>query len=231
MRPRDVVELIALAAIWGASFLFMRIAAPAFGPLALSAVRVAGAALLLLPMLVARGQLPALRRHWRPIALVGLTNSALPFACFSYAALTIDAGVTAIFNSATPLFAALVAWLWLADRLTPWRVVGLVIGFAGVVWVALGRSGVASAGSFWADRGLPGGDRQLRRLAEPDEALPGERPAAGDRRRQPARRDASFSPSRRRSPGRRARRRSTSGWSSPGSPSSARAWRSSSTSG
>ena len=143
MRRRDLVELVALAALWGGSFLFMRIAVPAFGPFALAALRVAGASLLLLPLLAMHRELPALRRHWRPIALVGLTNSAVPFACFAYAALTIDAGVSAIFNSATPLFAAVIAWLWLADRMTPPRIVGLVVGFAGVVWIAWDRSTAA----------------------------------------------------------------------------------------
>jgi drug/metabolite transporter (DMT)-like permease len=145
LRPRDVAELVALAALWGGSFLFMRIAVPAFGPFALAALRVAGASLLLLPLLVARGELGALRRHWRPIAVVGLTNSALPFACFAYAALTIDAGVSAIFNAATPLFSAVIAWLWLADRMTLPRIVGLAVGFAGVVWVAWDRSSAAAA--------------------------------------------------------------------------------------
>jgi drug/metabolite transporter (DMT)-like permease len=143
LSRRDLAELVALAALWGGSFLFMRIAVPAFGPFALAALRVAGASLLLLPLLAARGEMPALRRHWRPIALVGVTNSAVPFACFAYAALTIDAGVSAIFNSATPLFAAVIAWLWLADRMTPSRIVGLVVGFAGVVWIAWEGTGAA----------------------------------------------------------------------------------------
>src|SRR4029079_8649769 len=98
-------------------------------------LRVFGAAVLLVPLLAVRGELDALRRHWRPIAVVGFVNSALPFLCFAYAALTINAGVSAIFNSATPLFAAIVAWLWLRDRMTPLRVVGLAIGFAGVLWL------------------------------------------------------------------------------------------------
>ncbi|HSC65254.1 MAG TPA: DMT family transporter [Caldimonas sp.] len=150
MRRRDVVELLALAALWGGSFLFMRVAVPAFGPLALAFLRVFGAALLLVPLLAARGELAALRRHWRPIAVVGLVNSALPFLCFAYAAVTINAGLSAIFNSATPLFAAIVAWLWLGDRLTSLRIAGLAIGFAGVLWlggdkVAFGPGGSASA--------------------------------------------------------------------------------------
>ena len=150
MRRRDIAELLALAALWGGSFLFMRVAVPAFGPFALAFLRVFGAALLLVPLLAARGELDALRRHWRPIAIVGFVNSALPFLCFAYAALTINAGVSAIFNSATPLFAAIVAWLWLGDRMTPLRVVGLAIGFSGVLWLGwdkadFGRGGSAAA--------------------------------------------------------------------------------------
>ena len=150
MRPRDVAELIALAALWGGSFLFMRLAVPAFGPVAVAALRVTGAALMLVPLLALRGELGALRRHWRPIAVVGLTNSALPFLAFAYAALSIDAGVLAIFNSASPLFAAVIAWLWLADRMTPSRGLGLVIGFAGVVWIAAYKAGLHGAGTIAA---------------------------------------------------------------------------------
>jgi drug/metabolite transporter (DMT)-like permease len=74
LRPRDVVELIVLAAVWGGSFLFMRIAVPEFGPVAIAALRVAGASLLLLPLLAAHRELDLLARHWRPIAVLGLTN-------------------------------------------------------------------------------------------------------------------------------------------------------------
>ncbi len=150
MRPRDLAELIALAALWGGSFLFMRLAVQAFGPVAVAALRVTGAAVMLLPLLAIRGEVQALRQHWRPIAIVGLTNSALPFFAFAYAALSIDAGVLAIFNSASPLFAAVIAWLWLADRMTAARVLGLVVGFAGVVWIAVYKAGLNGAGTVWA---------------------------------------------------------------------------------
>lgn len=150
MRARDVAELVALAALWGAAFLFMRVAVPAFGPIVLAGLRVAGAALLLVPLLIARDQWPDLRRHWRPIAVVGLTNSALPFLCLAYAALSLNAGLSSILNSASPLFAAVIAWAWLADRMTPARVVGLALGFAGVVWIAGARHSVAADGSAWA---------------------------------------------------------------------------------
>jgi len=136
VKTTDLAELIALAAIWGASFLFMRVAAPEFGPAALTALRVAGAALFLLPLLAWHGQTAALRTHWRAIAVVGLVNSALPFVLFSIAALAINSGLSAIFNATAPLWAAVVAWGWLGERLDRSRVAGLAIGFAGVVWLA-----------------------------------------------------------------------------------------------
>jgi drug/metabolite transporter (DMT)-like permease len=140
MRRRDLGELLLLAAIWGASFLFMRLGAAQFGAVPLSWLRVALASLVLLPLLAWRGEWRALRRHWKPIFVVGITNSALPFALFSYALLSITASLSSIFNSASPLFAALIAWVWLADRLSAPRVAGLVIGFAGVLGLAADRA-------------------------------------------------------------------------------------------
>lgn len=140
MRRRDAGELLTLAALWGASFLFMRVAAPDFGAFALVFVRVSLAAALLLPLLAWRGEWPALRAHWPAIAVVGLLNSALPFVLFTVAALAINAGLSAIFNATTPLWTAVIAWLWLHDRPAPWRALGLAIGFAGVLALAAGKA-------------------------------------------------------------------------------------------
>jgi drug/metabolite transporter (DMT)-like permease len=150
MKSADMAELVALAAIWGASFLFMRLGAAEFGPVALAAVRVAGAALVLLPLLVWRGQFADLRRHWRAIFVVGLTNSALPFLGFSYAALSLSAGLSSIFNASTPLWGAVIAWLWLRDRPTAPRIAGLAIGFAGVIGLAWEKASFKPGGSGWA---------------------------------------------------------------------------------
>ena len=154
MKVRDQGELVTLAALWGASFLFMRMGAGEFGPVALAAVRVSGAALLLLPLLRWRGQWSDLRAAWRPIAVVGLTNSALPFVCFGFATLSITAGLASIFNAAAPLFGAVIAWLWLGDRLGRSRIAGLVIGLGGVLWLAARNVNQEAAfkpgGSGWA---------------------------------------------------------------------------------
>ncbi|WP_341890852.1 DMT family transporter [Variovorax sp. YR752] len=150
MKPADIGELVGLAAIWGASFLFMRLGAGEFGPVALAAVRVGGAALVLMPLLVWRDQFGDLRRHWRAIFIVGLSNSALPFLFFSYAALSISAGLSSIFNASTPLWGAVIAWLWLRDRPTAPRIAGLAIGFAGVLGLAWEKASFKPGGSGWA---------------------------------------------------------------------------------
>lgn len=144
MTLRDIAQLLALAALWGASYLFMRLEAGAFGALALAALRAGLAGVLLLGWLAMRGELPALRRHWRPIALVGLSNSALPYVCFSYASHSIEAGMASIFSAATPLFGALVARLWLGEALQPRRLLGLLIGLGGVAGLAWRHAGLQS---------------------------------------------------------------------------------------
>jgi drug/metabolite transporter (DMT)-like permease len=131
-----VIDFVLLAAIWGSSFLFTRMAVVEFGPVPTAGLRVAIAATSLLPMLWLRGLAPVLRRNWRPIFVVGLLNSAIPFACFAFALLAITTGLSAILNATVPLFGAVVAWLWLKDRPAHSRILGLVIGFAGVAMLA-----------------------------------------------------------------------------------------------
>lgn len=140
MKTRDLTDLLLLAALWGASFLFMRLGAAEFGPFALAGLRVAGASAFLLPLLLWRGEGALLLKHWKPLLVVGIANSALPFLCFSYAALAITGGLSSIFNATTPLWGALIAWLWLKDRPDRGRLLGLAIGFGGVVWLAWNKA-------------------------------------------------------------------------------------------
>lgn len=125
-----------LAAIWGSSFLFMRLGTVEFGALPTAGIRVAIASLFLLPLMLWRGLGPQLRRHWKKVFLVGLLNSGIPFACFAYALLSITTGLSSILNATVPLFGALVAWIWLHDRPHGWRTLGLAIGFVGVAMLA-----------------------------------------------------------------------------------------------
>lgn len=150
MKAQDIVDLLLLAALWGGSFLFMRYAAPAFGAVPLMWLRVAIASVCLLPLLIARGQGGELAPRAGVMAVMGVTNSALPFVLIAWATLSITAGLAAILNATTPIFTAIVAALWLRERLTALRVVGLLLGLAGVVVLAADQADFKPGGSGWA---------------------------------------------------------------------------------
>ena len=148
MRTRDLVDLLVLGAIWGASFLFMRVAAPEFGPIPLIAARVAIGAVFLMTVLVRRGGVARLYKSAAPLIILGTINAAVPFSLFAYAVLTITAGLASVINSTAPLFGALVGFMWLRDKPEPTRVFGLVVGFVGVlilVWKRLSFNGDGDA--------------------------------------------------------------------------------------
>lgn len=138
------LEFLLLAALWGSSFLFMRLGAAEFGPLPTAGLRVALAALFLLPAFLVRGVWADFRRHARAILFVGLLNSGIPFALFAFAVMHIPTGLTAILNATVPLSGAVVAWLWLGERPGVSRALGLFIGFAGVTLLVIGKSGLSS---------------------------------------------------------------------------------------
>jgi len=147
-------EFVLLAAIWGASFMFMRLGAQEFGAIPTAGLRVGIAALFLGPLLLWRGLWPQLVQHWKEVFFVGLFNSAIPFACFSFALLSISSGLSAILNATTPLFGAVVAWVWLKDRPHGLRILGLLIGFAGVALLAWDKAsfkpGASGLATGWA---------------------------------------------------------------------------------
>ena len=131
-----IPEFVLLAAIWGASFLFTRIGTVEFGVWATAGLRVLIATLFLLPILLIRGHSQSLREHWKLVLLVGITNSAIPFVCFSFALQSITVGLSSLLNATVPLFGAVIAWVWLSDRPSGSRMLGLAIGFLGVAMLA-----------------------------------------------------------------------------------------------
>lgn len=137
MTARNLLYLLVLAALWGASFLFIRIGVAEFGVAPLMALRVSIGAVFLATLLVAQkglaGAWHSARHQWWPLFVVGVLNSAVPFCLFAYAELTLSAGLTSVINATTPLWGALVAFVWLGDRLSSMRTAGLALGFAGVV--------------------------------------------------------------------------------------------------
>lgn len=132
MTPRQLGALLLLSALWGGSFVFIRIAAPALGPVLLIELRVLIAGLALLAVGLLRRNLPDPRPHWRQYLVIGGLNSALPFLLISTASLYFPASMTATLNATTPLFGALAASLWLGEQLTARKALGLFLGIAGV---------------------------------------------------------------------------------------------------
>lgn len=133
MRVTDIFELLLLSALWGGSFLFLRIAAPVLGPVWLIEARVLLAGLVLLLFTVRLGLLNEIRSNARKLVIVGCINSAIPFVLFAFASTLLPAGYTSILNATTPLFGTLVASVWLKEKLTFNAIAGFALGFAGII--------------------------------------------------------------------------------------------------
>lgn len=132
MKPSDFGALFVLSALWGGSFLFIRVAAPVLGPITLVAVRVLIAGIALLLYAAAIKKMPDLRERWRQYLMVGLLNSVMPFVLISAAELHLTASFAAILNATSPIFGALIAAAWIKEPLTLRKIIGLALGVTGV---------------------------------------------------------------------------------------------------
>ncbi len=132
MTTADILRLVALAAIWGGSYCFMRAVAPVFGGVGTMWLRISIAAVVLLLYALAAREDLQFGKWWKQFLFIGCLNSALPFALIAYAMQTLPVGYGAILNAIAPFFAALFAAKMLGERLTGLRLFGMVLGFVGV---------------------------------------------------------------------------------------------------
>ena len=146
----DVIRLLLLSAIWGASFLFMRIAAPELGPLPTTFTRVAIAALALTPFLLGREQRTARRQHRRSLLTLGIFNSAVPFSLLCWASLQLEAGFTSLLNASTPISTALIGLWWLRLPLSRFQWAGLAIGLSGIAILTSDQLDFTQDGAGWS---------------------------------------------------------------------------------
>jgi drug/metabolite transporter (DMT)-like permease len=132
VSPADLARLVGLAAVWGLAFVFIRVAVPPLGPVALTVIRtlVAGCALFLVARAI--GVELGWRTRWRRFLAFGIVNSAIPFMLISAAEEAMTAAFAAILVATAPLFGALIAAVWAGEPLTARRVGGLLAGVAGV---------------------------------------------------------------------------------------------------
>ncbi|HIO39009.1 MAG TPA: EamA family transporter, partial [Rhodospirillales bacterium] len=129
----DWLYIIGLSALWGSAFVFIKIAAPAIGAVGLVFLRLVLASLLLGVLFIRKQHFKMIKENIFPIILIGATNVALPFYCFSYAALEINASTMAVINGSTPLFAFLFSILWLNFQFKWFQFLGILIGMSGLM--------------------------------------------------------------------------------------------------
>ncbi len=149
MPLKILLQLMTLSALWGASFLFIRIASPVLGPAVLAGLRI-GLATITLSIIMR-----ALRQrwpwaHWRELLLIGVLSVALPFMLYAWAALHIPAGYSALLNTSAVIFGCLAGAWMKVDSLTPRKLLGCVIGFVGVALVVRLGPIALSPSVLWA---------------------------------------------------------------------------------
>ncbi len=134
MRVKNFLWLLFLAALWGPSFLFIKVAVGEVPPLTLMLGRVGLAGILLFVILRLQGRaLPPFDRRWRHFAVMALMQNAIPFVLFAWGEQYIDSALAAILNGTTPLFTLVLAHFFINDdRMTPAKLIGTLVGFGGL---------------------------------------------------------------------------------------------------
>jgi len=149
MSPADTARLLLLSSLWGFSFIFMRVAAPEFGPVSLIGVRMGLGALLLLPLLASREHLRLLLANARPLVILGLSTAALPYSLLAFATVGLEAGFTSLINAATPVATALIGMAFFATPILREQIIGLTLALAGVGVLSFGRLDFEAGGDGW----------------------------------------------------------------------------------
>lgn len=149
MSPSDALRLVLLSTLWGMSFIFMRVAAPEFGPVTLILLRMGIGALVLAPLLLRAGRLKMVWNHKGSLMVLGLTSQALPFCLLALATTQLEAGFTSLINATTPLFTALLGMAFFATPIQKQQYLGLALAFGGVYVLSSDRLDFQLGGDGW----------------------------------------------------------------------------------
>jgi len=144
MQLKDLMILVLLASIWGASFMFTRVSSPEFGAFAFASLRLGLAAVVLFPILMMAGNWKHLRDNFWMLVFISIFNSAMPFVMFAYATLYLEAGMTSVLNSFVPMLSGLIAHIYFKDYLSRSQQAGLVIGIIGVGILMMDKMGIGN---------------------------------------------------------------------------------------
>ena len=127
------VLLIFLGALWGSAFMFIKVATPEYGPVALVNARLIIASLIFLPILLRKKYLPLLAPIWKHVLVLSVINNMIPFTLFSYASLGSSSNILAILNATTAFNTMVIAYFWINESVTLKQIIGLILGFIGVI--------------------------------------------------------------------------------------------------
>lgn len=133
MRLKELSYLFILAALWGASFLFVRIASPALGPFITIELRVFIAASVLILYAWIKGKKLDVMQRWKEYLFLGAVNAGIPFTFIAVASLNLPSSVASIINATSPVFGGIIAWLVLKEEFSLKRIIGMIISFTGVI--------------------------------------------------------------------------------------------------
>ena len=141
MKPKDIIQLLTLAAIWGSSYMFLRIVVPTIGVPSTIGLRITIAAIFMVALFAYLHKLPEFKQYWKQYLVLGLVNLVAPFALMSFAVSNLNASLASILNATTPLFTMIVSSLWLGEKMRVRKVLGLSIGIVGLIvlvgWIPL----------------------------------------------------------------------------------------------
>ncbi len=148
MRYKIIAYFIFLAAVWGASFMFMRVGVPEFGAYAFAGLRVQIAGLFLLPLLLQPKRLQEYKTNCLKLSLIGILSTGAPFMLYAFAAYQLSAGTSSVINASVPVMTGLIAHFFFKDYLSKQQLLGLIIGILGVVLLMFDE--LQGGGSLWA---------------------------------------------------------------------------------
>lgn len=136
MSKKQILLLVFVSSLWGSSFIFMKVLSPILGPILVSAVRLLGAALFLFIYMKVTKRKIRFKGYILFYLLIGVVNSAIPFVLYAFASLHIHASLSGTLNSSSPMFGAIVGYIVLKNKLEIKQIIGLIIGFVGVMIVS-----------------------------------------------------------------------------------------------
>lgn len=132
MEIRYWILLTFLGALWGSAFMFIKVATPEFGPVALVNARLIIASFIFLPILLRSKYIHLLKPIWRQVLVLAILNNAIPFTLFSYASYGADSNILAILNATTAFNTMIIAYIWIGENVSLKQLFGLLLGFIGI---------------------------------------------------------------------------------------------------